>query len=184
MHKKGEWTVKSSSIAYKTPWITVNEDKVIRPDGKDGIFTTIDILPGVTIFPLDKDGTIYCSKQFQYALNDTMILPGFGGGIEKGEDILEAAKRELREEAGLIAKNYTSLGYIHSTNSSIIDAPNYMFLAESLEQGEAEWDGGEEIEIFKVLLKTAVEWVMNGTITHATAQTIILKAAKIIEERS
>jgi 8-oxo-dGTP pyrophosphatase MutT (NUDIX family) len=182
-NKRGNWTIKESKVVYKTPWLKVNEDKVIRPDGKDGIFTTIDILPGVSILPIDNNMNVYLSENFAYSLNEKIIVGGAGGGIEAGEEPIEAAKRELKEETGFTAKKWKYLGKINAITTSIISSPNYMFLAEELEEGNLQWDGGEDVKAFKVPLKTAVQWVMNGKITHAVAQTIILKADKFLNQK-
>jgi 8-oxo-dGTP pyrophosphatase MutT (NUDIX family) len=177
---RGKWKIKKTKKVYKTPWVTVYEDEVIRPDGKDGIFTRVDILAGVSVLPIDDNQNVYLSTTFQYALNKKILGHGCGGGIEPGETPFEAAKRELKEETGLTAKKWTELGTTNSTNSSIIASPAYLFLAQDLEMGEQIWDGGEEIELIKVPLTTAIEWVMNGKITHPVSQLIILKADKYL----
>lgn len=177
---RGKWKIKETREIYKTPWITVSEDQVIRPDGNDGIFTRVDILEGVSVLPMDKDENVYLATTFQYALNKKILGHGCGGGIEPGETPFEAAQRELKEETGLTAKKWTDLGKINSTNSSIIASSAYLFLAEDLETGEQVWDGGEEIELIKVPLSQAVEWVMEGKIIHPVAQLIILKADKYL----
>jgi ADP-ribose pyrophosphatase len=177
---RGKWKINNTKEIYKTPWVTVYEDEVIRPDGKNGIFTRIDILPGVSVLPMDEDENVYLATTFQYALNKKILGHGCGGGIEPGETPFEAAKRELKEETGLTAKKWTELGTTNSTNSSIIASPAYLFLAQDLEMGEQVWDGGEEIELIKVPLTQAIEWVMDGKITHPVAQLIILKAYKYL----
>ena len=63
---KGPYTVTSSKQIYQNPWITVQEDTVIRPDGKEGIFTTVDNGTGVSVVALDKENNIYLVKEYFY----------------------------------------------------------------------------------------------------------------------
>lgn len=179
---RGKWIVKATKEIHKTPWLTIEEDRVIRPDGNDGTFTRMDIKPGMSILPLDKEGNVYLAKAFMYAMDKKMIVP-FSGGIEKGEEMLAAAKRELREESGLSAKKWTPLGIMHDVYNNIIATPEHMFLAEYLTEGEPVWDGGEDIEVVKMPLQEAVEKVMKGEITQAAAQTIILKTQNFLKDR-
>ena len=78
-----------------------------------------------------------------------MIVATAGGGIEYGEDPLEAAERELREESGLTAKRWTSLGQINSIASGIINSPNHLFLAQELTWEKRDLEEAEKIRIFK-----------------------------------
>jgi hypothetical protein len=57
--QKGPWTVKSTETKYKNPWIEVREDKVIRPDGKDGICGVVTMKSGVSVLPYDTEGNVY-----------------------------------------------------------------------------------------------------------------------------
>lgn len=83
----------------------------MRPDWKKGIYGVVDMGP----FPLIA------------ALKYTWELPA--GYVDKGEPILEVAKRELKEEVGLEAKKWTNLGIFYEANSAVIN-PAYLFLAE------------------------------------------------------
>ena len=111
MKKRGPFKVKSSATIYKNPWIEVREDKVIRPDGTEDIFGTVDYNPGVSIVVLTENNEIYLVKEYDYVLDEVGIkLPT--GGIDKGESALQAAKRELLEETGCESKNWIDLGLI------------------------------------------------------------------------
>lgn len=61
--KKGPYRVLSSKIAYKNPWIKIREDKVMRPDGKKGVFGVIDYGSGVSIVALSKKREIYLVRE-------------------------------------------------------------------------------------------------------------------------
>ncbi len=65
MRKNGPWTIKSSETKYENPWIKVVEDKVIQPNGDDGIFGTVVMVPGISVLPCDEEGNVYLTKEDQ-----------------------------------------------------------------------------------------------------------------------
>lgn len=172
--KKGPWEVKESKTLYKNPWITVREDNVIRPDGKDGIFGVVEMKPGVSVLPLDDEGNVYLTKEYHYAI-ERETIESVSGGIDGDEGTLNAAKRELLEETGISAREWIDLGFIDPFTSVVV-SPNHMFLAKGLEFGEADQEGTESIRVIKVSLREAIEWVMESKITHGATATLILKA--------
>jgi hypothetical protein len=111
MKNNGPWKIKKSRKIYKNPWMEVFEDEVIRPDEKDGICGIVKILDGVCILPIDDNGYVYLVDQFRYALGKNIIEVA-GGSLKKGEEILNVAKKELREETGILADEFISLGTI------------------------------------------------------------------------
>ncbi len=171
--KKGPWTVTGSKIVYKNPWITVREDQVIRPDNNEGIFGVVKMKQGVSVLPLDNDRYVYLTKEYHYAVERESI-EAISGGIDEKETTLEAAKRELQEEAGIIASEWVNLGVIDPFTTVVV-SPNYMFLAKGLEFSEANQEGTENIKIIKVPLEEAIKWVIESKITHGATTTLILK---------
>jgi ADP-ribose pyrophosphatase len=119
MNTNGPWKIKESQEKYKNSWISVREDKVVRPDGKDGIFGVVEILEGVSVLPLDSDGYVYLTDEFHYAVEKNSIEV-VSGAIDKNEKPLDAAKRELKEETGILAKKWTNLGIVPFHYSSQI----------------------------------------------------------------
>lgn len=172
---------QSSREVYKNPWIFVAEDSVIRPDGKAGIFGVVRMKAGSTIVALTDDGEVYLVREYKYAMGG-VSLEAISGGLDEKETPLDGAKRELSEELGLNAANWTDLGVLHPF-TTVVDSPNYMFLAEGLTVGAAHPDEGEELEMVKVPLAIAVTWVMESKITHGASCVAILKAARLLDER-
>ena len=64
MKEHGPWKIKESVIKYKNPWIEVREDKVIRPDGKSGIFGVVNMKHGISVLPMDDEGFVYLTEEF------------------------------------------------------------------------------------------------------------------------
>ena len=85
------------------------------------------------------------------------------GRLEKGEDPLFAAQRELREETGYVAKNWESLGYIFTT-FGICDEKLYLFKATDLSFVAQDLDEGEFLHSFELPVKEVYNLVKNDPI--------------------
>lgn len=131
--QKGPWQVKSTKTIYKNPWMKITEDKVLRPDGKDGIFGVVQMKPGVTILAIDSKNNVYLTEGYHYAVG-RISLEAISGGIDKDETKLDAAKRELKEESGLVAGKWTYLGVIDPF-TTVVTSPNHLYLAQDLGKG-------------------------------------------------
>lgn len=177
MKNRGPYTIKSSNVVYKNPWIEVKEDKVIRQGGEEGIFGTIDYGKGVCTVALNKKREIYLVKEFFYALNQYCIgLPT--GGVDAGETFLVAAKRELREETGVVAKTWKKLGIVHPL-MMILSCPHELFLATDLKKFEKK---EANLELIKGPFEKAYTMVLDGKILHAPSCVAILKAQVYLEK--
>ncbi|MDP9362846.1 MAG: NUDIX hydrolase [Chloroflexota bacterium] len=175
-HRKGGWTVEGSREIYRNPWLAVREDRVVKPDGEEGVFAVAEMKPGVSVLPVDDDGTAHLIRIYRYTL-DRATIEVIAGGIDGTEAPLAAARRELREEAGIEAEEWTDLGTIDQLTEVVV-APNHLFLARRLAFAPAEPEGSERIERLPVPLAEAVAWVRDGTITSAVSAVLILKAAR------
>ena len=96
------WRTVGAREMYRNPWLRVTEYQVIRPDGQPGIYGVVDPGDNVTIVALEDDERVWLVSEFLYPLQTAeWFLPT--GAVERGEDILAAAQRELAEETGLRA---------------------------------------------------------------------------------
>ena len=172
--KNGSWIIKNSRKIFENDFFKVNEDDVVRPDGEDAKYATIDFNPGVAVLPIDEDGFVYLMRQFRYALGRSNI-ECIAGSVES-EDVLSAAKREAKEELGIEAGEWTNVGRIESL-TAITNSHAELFVATNLKFAEPETEGTEELEPFRVSLNAARQMVMRGEITHAETIVLILKAA-------
>lgn len=177
---KNPWGCKSSIVIYENPWIKVVEDQVVRPNKSEGIYGKVNFSnKAIGIIPLDAELNTWLVGQYRYTLNEySWEIPM--GGVPLDENTLDGAKRELKEETGLVANKWTELLKIHTSNS-VTDEFGYVFIAEELTQGEMDWDETEELQIKKLSLKHALELVMDNQITDSLSIAGILKAAKIFD---
>jgi 8-oxo-dGTP pyrophosphatase MutT (NUDIX family) len=177
--KENPWKTKKTILVYENPWIRVEENQIINPAGKDGIYGTVHFKNrAMAIIPIDKNGDTWLIGQFRYALNQYSWEIPMGGGLI-GADFLESAKRELKEETGLIADKWTEILKIHTSNS-VTDEVGLVYLAEGLTQGETEFEETEILQIKKLPFKEALEMVMSGEITDSISLAGILKAARVL----
>lgn len=179
MREHGPWTIRSSREVYRDPWVTLTVDDVTRPDGRPGTHSCVAIQPGVCVIPLDEHDVVHLTEEFRYALG-RWSLEGVTGGIDKGEEPLAAARRELREELGIQADEWIRLGTVDPI-TSMVRAPVTLFLARGLTFGPARPDGTEDIRPVRMRLPEAVRAVSAGRITHAPTCVALLQAAARVE---
>lgn len=176
MKKRGPFSVVGSKTVYKNPWITVQEDAVIRPDGSKGIFGTIDYGQGISTVALTKNRTVFLVREFFYALNTHGLLTP-SGNIDKGETYLQAAKRELLEEAGAEASSWSPLGPVDPL-TMILKLPIQLFLAQEAIIVQSPEDG---LELREVPFDDAYQMALTGEITHAPSCVAILRAKAYLD---
>ncbi len=168
------WKKLSSRIVWENDWMSLNEDDVINPGGGRNRYGWVHFKNlAVAILPLDDDGNTWLVGQQRYTLNDySWELPM--GGAPFDEDPLDAARRELREETGLVAADWSELMRLHTSNS-ITDESAVVYVAKDLSQGETEFEEMEDLEVRKLPLAEAVDMARNGAITDAISVAALLK---------
>ena len=171
--KNGSWTIKKTEKKFANDFFKVFEDSVIQPNGKNGKYATVEFVRGVSVLPIDEENFVYLIRQFRYrAGRETLEV--IAGAVED-ETPLRAAKRELKEELGVTAKEFTKFGKI-KLDHSIIESETTQYIARRLTFGTPEPDAVEKLKTVKISFRAAVEKVLNGEITHAPSCVLILKA--------
>ncbi|NLS95015.1 MAG: NUDIX hydrolase [Planctomycetaceae bacterium] len=173
MKPHGPWKIINSKEVYRDPWIDVQRDEVIRPDGEEGTHCVVRMKPGVCVVALDDDGFVHLTEEFHYGIGRHSV-EGVSGGIDPGETALETAQRELEEELGLKAERWTDLGCVDPF-TTIVVSPTQLYLAEGLSEGVCRPEGTELIRLVKLSLGEAVSQVLDSRITHGPTATLLLK---------
>ena len=157
----------------------VIRDTVELPNGHTSVREVIRHIGAVCVIPVTDDNRVIVERQYRYPL-DRVILEVPAGKLDSpDEDRLPAIQRELREETGYHADEWTSLGDFHPA-PAYSDEYITMYLARGLRKGEQDLDADEFLDVHTVPLKDLVEEVMAGTISDAKTQVCILKAARIL----
>ncbi len=178
---KGPWLIEESVQKYKNAWLEVSEDKVIRPDGGTSTFATVRMKPGVSVLAMDDLNEVYLTSEYRYAVERESIEV-VSGGIDEGEPPLLAAARELREELGIEATQWSNLGQVDPF-TSVIHSPATLFLARKLSFFDSEPEGTELIKVLKFDLSQAVRMVMDSEIKHGPSRVLILKANHFLNRK-
>ena len=99
---------RNTRIAYQNPWIKLREDIIVRDNGKEGIYSYLEVKASVCIVAVNQKGDICLIESYRQPFKKWFWeLPGGGGD---GQNTIKAAQRELEEEAGIKAGNWTILG--------------------------------------------------------------------------
>ena len=154
-----------SEVVYDGNFIKVLKDKVRLPDGSISMREYI-IHPGaVAVLALLDNGNLVMERQFRYAPQQEFIeLPA--GKIDHGEDILITAQRELLEETGYVAREWTHLTTAWQCIGYADERMEY-FIARGLTHQGSKLDDGEFLEVFELSLTEALQWVRQGKITDS-----------------
>lgn len=153
-------------------------DTVTLPDGKSATREVCLHVGAVCIIPLLSDGTVLMERQFRYPHGRVFLEIPAGKLNFAGENPLEAAKRELREETGAIAGKYTYLGEL-IPSPAVLSEKIQMYLAEDITFDTQQLDEDEFLEVEKIPLKELYDMVMRGEISDAKTQIAVLKVANI-----
>ncbi|RKR81230.1 NUDIX domain-containing protein [Mucilaginibacter gracilis] len=168
------WKITSEKAIYDNPWINLTEYQVINPAGNPGIYGKVHFKNlAIGVVPLDDDLNTYLVGQYRFPLEQYSWEIPEGGGPH-AEHALDAAKRELLEETGLMANKWTELQRMHLSNS-VSDELSIVYLAQGLTQHQAEPEETEQLVIKKVPFEQVYQMVCNGQITDSMTVAAVLK---------
>ena len=157
----------------------VYKDTVVLPNGSPALREVIRHVGAVGIVPLTDDGKVIVERQFRYPLNRVITEIPAGKLDSPTEDRLSAAKRELEEETGYTAEEWTCIGDYYPA-AAYCDERVTLYLARGLAIGQRHLDEDEFLNFEAVALETLVEQVMDGTVTDGKTQAAILKTARLL----
>ena len=179
--KNGPWTVNSERSEYENPWIRVEHNEVIHPDGSDGIYGVVRFANlAVGVLPIDDDGNVWLVGQHRFAFDRySWELPE--GGVPKSEDPLEGAKRELAEETGFTADHWVELSRFDISNS-VTDERAVCYLAYGLKPGKMSPDPSEALSIKCIPYPDLLKMVMTGEIVDSLTIIMTLMARELARQ--
>mgnify|MGYP001268532312 CR=1 FL=1 len=176
----GPWTVETETTVYDNPWITVTDCRVIRPDGKPGVYGVVHFKNiAVGVLPIFDDGSVPLVGQHRFP-HDAFSWEVPEGGGERHYDPLVSAQRELAEETGLTARHWLPLAEFDISNS-VTDEKSACYLAWGLTEGNADPDGDEVLSHRRVNFSELHEMVLKGDIRDSLTIIMVLKARSLAE---
>ncbi len=171
-----------SEKVYDGKLLQIYRDLVTLANGHEEVREVIRHPGAAVVVPHLGKGRYLLVRQFRYALRrETLEFPA--GRLEPGEQPLDCARRELREETGYIAQRWTHLFSLHP-------APGYsdelleIFLAEGLTAGPSQPDEDEQVLAVQVSLKELLERFKAGRITDAKTNSALLYLKAFPQEQA
>lgn len=161
---------------YDGNLLKVHRDRVLLPNGREGAREYIRHPGACAIVPLFDDGAVLLERQFRYP-NARVFIEIPAGKLEPGEPHLETAKRELLEETGYVASDWTRIATVN-TAIAYTDEAIELYVARKLEKRVAQLDEGEFLETVVVPFSEAMEMVRDGRITDVKTVIALLWVEK------
>jgi ADP-ribose pyrophosphatase len=164
---------------------TIYDGKILRLTVKDVIANghpakreIVEKSGAVAVVPVKDDGKIVMVRQYRVAVQEELLeIPA--GLMDPGEEPLESAKRELREETGYTAENWTQLTEYYPT-AGFTNEYIHIYLARGLTPGETDFDETEVIEVEEYTLDELLAMIKSGEIHDGkTASGIALAILEI-----
>jgi len=164
------WRRHNRTVVYENDWITVYHDDVRRPDGNPGIYGVVHYRNrAVGIVAIDHRDRLLLVGQFRYTIGKySWEIPA--GGCPAGEEPIETARRELKEETGYTAKSLRLLVVAHLSNS-VSDEKAFCYLAEDLTPGQPAPEVTEQLQ---------VQWEDFASVLHRIERQEITDALTIL----
>jgi ADP-ribose pyrophosphatase len=169
----------STKIAGRSGPFALREDVIRFPDGAEAVYTVLSNPDSAFVVPYFANGDTVLVRQWRHAWDESSWeVPA--GTFNDEEEPLECAKRELAEETGLVAANYTSLGAVHG--AAFLTGRAHMFLAESITEAERSPETYEQdMEVLRISFAEALEAALSGQIVHSGSVTALSRAARALK---
>ena len=173
-----EFTVEASKDIYVGKVMALRADEVVMPGGGVAVREIVEHPGAVAIAALDADDRLMMIHQYRHALRRRLWELPAGLLDVRGEDPLVTAQRELTEETGLAASEWSTLVDLAPSPGFTEEAVR-VYLARGLtEVGRPAVEGDEEADLTTrwVSLPVAVRMVLSGTIVNSTTVAGVLAA--------
>lgn len=171
----------ASECVFSGVLLDVRRDRVRLPNGRETLREYVRHPGAVVVLAVKDDGAVLFERQFRYPARRVFIeLPA--GKIDPGEDILLCAQRELREETGYVAREWTHLGAMDLC-IGYSDERIEVFLARGLEDVGRALDEEEFLEVFEMEVAAAEAAVHSGEITDSKTISALFLGLKALREK-
>ncbi len=156
-----EKTIETKEI-FEGRIIKVRVDTVRLPDGTESTREVVEHAGAVGVVAVDNDNNIIMVRQYRKPVEGVLLeIPA--GTMEKGEDPLRCAERELKEETGFTAEHWKKILAYYSA-PGFTDEYLHLYLASGLTAGEIALDDDEFVETVRLPLSEAYRMIFEGHI--------------------
>jgi 8-oxo-dGTP pyrophosphatase MutT (NUDIX family) len=164
-----EYRTYSSREVYRSRWMSLREDEIVRADGTAGIYGVLDKPDFAIVIPRHEDGSFTLVEQFRYPVGERCLeFPQGADETNADMDPLELARKELAEETGLRAASVTLLGRLHHAHGYSTQAMSIV-LATGLTQGETERETEEQgMTVARVAGDVVADMIRDGRIRDSS----------------
>lgn len=172
------YEVVGSEVKYRGKLLELRVDQVRMADGSVAEREAVKHPGAVAIVALDESGKIVLVNQYRSPIGASLDELPAGLLDVEGESALEAARRELAEEANLLADEWNVLVDLHTSPGFSSEAVR-VFLARELSDGDGDYQAEHEestMTVSREPLPDAVRRALSGGITNATSVAGILAA--------
>jgi 8-oxo-dGTP pyrophosphatase MutT (NUDIX family) len=171
----GEWWELDREVKYSNPWIELRHSNVKFPNGGKGIYGKVHFKNlAIGILAITDKDEIFLVGQERFPFEGAYSWEIIEGGGPLKDSPLESAKRELKEETGLVAQDWQLIQEMHLSNS-VSDEIAMVYLATDLKQFEAEPEESEKLQVKKLPFKEAFQMVIKGEIKDSISVAAILR---------
>lgn len=137
----------------RNPWHRYCRDRYVHRDGSEGEYYYVDMPGSSASIPVFADGSVTLLRVHRYLLGEELWEFPIGG-MKRGEQPLEVAKKELQEEAGLVAADWTGLGHF-APYKGVSNERCHFFLARGLKHVPRSLEPSEQISVHRMPLDDA-----------------------------
>ena len=171
---KDQLELLGSEVVWQGRIFNITSERLRLPNGRE-VAREFVFHPGaVVILPVTAEGELIVESQYRQAVRQT-ILEFPAGTLEREEDPLLCAQRELSEEIGLAAKNWQDLGVVYPA-PGVSNETQHLFLASDLEECRREGDEDEIIEAKLYSVRAVEKLIADGVISDGKSIAIFTRA--------
>jgi len=168
---------RSARTVYENPWLRFEAHDIVHPNGQRGEHGVV-VTPAASAVVVIDGKDVLLTRQARFAI-DRVTLEIVKGGRAADEDALACAQRELREELGVAAKRWDSLGEAFEI-PSIVALPVALFLARDIRGVERELERVESIDLVRMPFEVALHAVATGVIDDAVTALAFMRAEHML----
>jgi ADP-ribose pyrophosphatase len=166
------WQTLTSRYLWESRWYKLRQDQVRTPSGHEFTYTIVDHPGAVWVVPVTNDNQIVLIWHYRYPVDDWCYeIPA--GGLLPDLTPEEVARRELLEEVGGVASELHHVGQFYTSNG-ISNEVAYVYLATSVDLGEAHPEPTEWMELRLVPVDEALRMARSGEITDGPSALALL----------